>query len=78
MNHLASLLERLNEAERAYKIADSSLDSSPLEVIVCRESLKQCRFNFSQAAMKLAIELLDSDEFMCEANRFINFEEIEV
>jgi len=55
MNHLSELLERLELAEIAYRIADGSLDSSPLEVIVCREELKQCRFKFDKACREYVL-----------------------
>lgn len=49
MNHLSELLERLEASEIAYKQADSSLDCSPLELIITREELKQARFAFDKA-----------------------------
>lgn len=75
MNHLSELLERRNRAEIAYKGADSSLDSSPLEVIVAREELNQSRFLFDKLSARLARELLGNDEWLAEAARFINVEE---
>jgi hypothetical protein len=75
MKHLSELLERLNDAEILYKTADGSLDSSPLEVIVAREELKQSRFLFDKQSAKLAKELLSNEEFLKEASRFINVEE---
>jgi len=54
MNHLTTLLERLNEAESAYKTSKSSLDNS-LEYILCREDLKQCRFRFDKACREYVL-----------------------
>lgn len=54
MNHLTSLLERLQHAEIAYKTAKTSLDNS-LEYIVCREELKQCRFRFDKACREYVL-----------------------
>lgn len=56
MNHLTEFLERLQQAERQYKVADSSLDSSPLEVIVAREELKQARFIWNKACSDYILE----------------------
>jgi hypothetical protein len=44
MNHLTELLERLNDAKSTYVKADSSLDCSPLQVIVAKAELKVARF----------------------------------
>ena len=48
MKHLSEALERLNDAEIAYKTAKTSLDNS-LEYIVCKEQLKQARFIWNEA-----------------------------
>jgi len=61
MKHLSELRKQLIDAEIAYKVADSSLDCSPLEVIVCREELKNARFVYGQAC-KEHIEQL----YFCE------------
>lgn len=74
MNHLTLLLERLNEAESAYKSSKSSLDNS-LEYILCREELNQARFSYDKACATFVKELLSNDEFMAEVGRFINVEE---
>lgn len=74
MKHLSELLERLNDAEWAYKTSKSSLDNS-LEYIVCKEQLKQVRFLFDKQSAKLAKELLRNEEWLKEASRFINVEE---
>jgi hypothetical protein len=76
VNTLLSLRKQLEAAELEYKTADSSLDSSPLQIIVAKEHLKQCRFNYSQECMKAINELLDNDEFMYIANTFLNLEEV--
>lgn len=55
MKHLSKLLERLNDAEIAYKRADSSLDSSPLEVIVSRVDLKSARYAFDAACREYVL-----------------------
>ena len=54
MKHLSELLERLNDAEIAYKTAKTSLDNS-LEYIVCREELKQARFIWNEACSEYII-----------------------
>lgn len=54
MNHLTSLLERLQQAESAYAKSKSSLDNS-LEYILCREELKQCRFRFDKACREYVL-----------------------
>lgn len=48
MKGLIELRTAWQQAEQEYKIAQGSLDSSPLEVIVCKETLKQCRFNYAE------------------------------
>lgn len=48
MKHLSELLERLNDAESAYKTAKTSLDNS-LEYIVCKEELKVARYDWLAA-----------------------------
>lgn len=74
MKHLSELLERLDEAEIAYKTSKSSLDGS-LEFILAREDLNQARFLFDKLSAKLAKELVSNEEFLKEASRFINVEE---
>lgn len=54
MNHLTLLLERLNDAESAYKTAKTSLDNS-LEYILCREELKQARFRFDKGCREYVL-----------------------
>jgi hypothetical protein len=49
MKHLSELLERLENAEFTYKSADSSMDSSPLQIIVAKTELKEARFEFDAA-----------------------------
>jgi hypothetical protein len=51
MTDVYKLRKRLIAAEIAYKSADSSLDSSPLQVIVCREELKNARFEYNEACV---------------------------
>lgn len=75
MNHLTELLERLEASEIAYKGADSCLDTSPLELVVTREELKQSRFLFDKLSAKLAKDLITNEEWLKEASRFINVEE---
>lgn len=67
MNELTQLLERLRDAEKHYKICDSSLDSSPIELVVAREELKQARFNYGQECMRVISNLLDENEAMSES-----------
>lgn len=62
MKHLSELRKRLQEAESAYKVADSSLDSSPLEVIVCKEELKIARYNYALACRDYVEETLFSED----------------
>lgn len=61
MKHLSELRKQLIDAEIAYKNADSSLDCSPLEVIICREELKNARFVYSQACREFVEETLFCD-----------------
>lgn len=56
MNELTELLERLRDAEKHYKICDSSLDSSPIELVVAREELKQSRFIWNKACSDYILE----------------------
>lgn len=56
MKHLSELLERRNRAEIAYRIADGSMDSSPLEVVVAREELNQVRFLWNKACSDYILE----------------------
>lgn len=62
MKHLSELRKRLQEAESAYKVADSSLDSSPLEVILAKEELNQLRFHYRKACEQHIEELYFSEE----------------
>lgn len=62
MKHLSELRKRLQEAEISYKQADSSLDSSPLEVIVTKEELNQVRFLYRKACEQHIEELYFSEE----------------
>lgn len=55
MNELTELLERLREAELAYKTAKTSLDNS-LEYIVCKEELKNARFIWNKACSDYILE----------------------
>lgn len=45
MNELTELLERLRQAELAYKKAKSSLDNS-IELITAKDNLKVARYNW--------------------------------
>lgn len=54
MNHLITFLERLQQAELAYKTAKTSLDNS-LEYILCREELNQARFRFDKACREYVL-----------------------
>lgn len=67
MKHLSELLERLELAETQYKTSDSYLDTSPLELVVAREELKQARFLYSQECMRVITSLLDESEEMSES-----------
>lgn len=55
MNELTELLERLRDAESAYKVAKTSLDGS-LEYIICKEELKQSRFIWNKACSDYILE----------------------
>lgn len=65
MKHLSELLERRNQAEIAYRIANGSMDSSPLQVIVAKQELKTARFEW----------LMECEAYVL--SNVINFEEIE-
>lgn len=67
MKHLSELLERLELAEITYKTCDSYLDTSPLELVVAREELKQARFLYGQECMRVITSLLDESEEMSES-----------
>lgn len=56
MNHLTSLLERRNQAETAYRIANGSMDSSPLQVIIAKQELKAARFEWLAACEEYTLE----------------------
>lgn len=60
MNHLTELLERLQQAEIAYKTAKTSLDNS-LEYIVCKEELKNARFIWNKACSDFVMSVLEED-----------------
>lgn len=62
MKHLSELRKRLQEAEISYKQADSSLDSSPLEVIVCQQELKIARYTYNEACKQHIEELYFSED----------------
>lgn len=55
MKHLSELLGRRNQAEIAYRSANGSMDSSPLEVIVAKEQLNQARFIWNEACSEYVI-----------------------
>ena len=74
MNHLTELLERLNDAEITYAKSKSSLDNS-LDYMLSREQVKQARFAFDKLSAKLAKELINNEEWLKEASRFINLED---
>ena len=65
MSNLTELLERRNQAGIAYRIANGSMDSSPLQVIVAKQELKAARFDW----------LSGCEEYIL--NNVINVEEIE-
>lgn len=67
MKHLSELRKRLQEAEKQYKTCDSCLDTSPLELVVAREELKQARFSYGQECMRVISSLLDESEAMSES-----------
>lgn len=56
MKHLSELLERRNQAEIAYRSANGSMDSSPLEVVVAKEELNQARFIWNKACSDYILE----------------------
>jgi hypothetical protein len=49
MKELAELRSKLIVAEFEYKVAQGSLDSSPLQVVVAKETLRQARYNYALA-----------------------------
>ena len=61
MNHLSELLERLQRAESAYRNANGSMDSSPLQVIVAKQELKEARFAWNQACSDYVLSVLEED-----------------
>lgn len=75
MKHLSELRKQLSSAEITYKEADSSLDSSPIALIVAREELKQLRFTYDKACTKLAEALMRNPFWMRDAHQYINVEE---
>lgn len=60
MKHLSELLERLNQCKSAYTSAKTSLDNS-LEYLVCREELKQARFDWNEACSEYVMQRLEED-----------------
>ena len=62
MKHLSELLERLNDAETQYKTADSSMDSSPLQIIVAKTELKDARFEFDAACREYVLQHVLKEE----------------
>lgn len=56
MNTLTQLRNNLQRAEQGYRTANGSLDSSPLEVIVCKEALRQARFNWLKGCEEYTLE----------------------
>lgn len=56
MNILTQLRNNLLTAEYEYKIAQGSLDSSPLQVILAKETLKQARFNWLKGCEEYTLE----------------------
>lgn len=58
MNTLTELRAHLQQAEQGYRTANGSLDSSPLQVILAKEALKQARFAYSKACEQFVEETL--------------------
>ncbi len=52
MSKLGELRANLKRAEDSYRTAQGSLDSSPLEVILAKEQLKQSRFRYDAECRK--------------------------
>lgn len=52
MSKLGELRANLTRAEDYYRTAQGSLDSSPLEVILAKEQLKQARFRYDVECRK--------------------------
>lgn len=61
MKSLKLLRDNLLQAEESYKKAQSSLENS-LELVIAKESLKQARFNYSNACQRVMNKLLDDNE----------------
>ena len=62
MNTLTQLRNNLQRAEQEYRTANGSLDSPPLEVIVCKEALRQARFAYSKACEQFVEETLFEED----------------
>jgi hypothetical protein len=62
MNELIKLRDNLRIAELDYKCAQGSLDSSPLQVVVAKESLKQARFSYALACREYVEQTLFNEE----------------
>lgn len=62
MNTLTQLRNNLFTAEYEYKIAQGSLDSSPLQVILTKEALKQARFVYNEACKQCVEKLYFSED----------------
>lgn len=62
MKHLSELRKQLLDAESVYKRADSSLDSSPLQVIVAKEELKIARYNYAIACRDYVEDTLFAED----------------
>lgn len=67
MSKLGELRSNLKVAEDYYRTAQGSLDTSPLEVILAKEQLKQARFRYDAECRKYV-----------EVNVFGNFIEDEI
>ena len=62
MKELIQLRDNLRLAELDYKCAQGSLDSSPLEVVVCKETLRQARYNYAIACREYVEETLFAED----------------
>ena len=62
MKELIKLRDNLRIAELDYKCAQGSLDSSPLQVVICKETLKQARYNYALACRDYVEQTLFNEE----------------
>lgn len=62
MKELIELRDNLKAAELEYKCAQGSLDSSPLEIVLAKEGLKEARFSYALACRDHIEDLYFSED----------------